>query len=42
MRAVELGVLDGTQGVDDVVDGDGHVGGLRCGCGHGDFHYGHR
>ena len=37
--AVQLGVLDGSEGGDDVVDGDGH--GVRA-PGQGDFHYGHR
>ncbi len=37
--AVQLGILDGSKGGDDVVDGDGH--GARA-PGQGDFHYGHR
>jgi hypothetical protein len=42
-RAMELGVLDRTQGSDDVIDGDGHWEGSGLGgCRLGDFHYGRR
>ena len=39
-RAVELGVLDGAKGGDDVVDGDGHRFGRTGFRSRADFHYG--
>ena len=43
-RAVQLGILDGTQGVDDLVARDGHRGPLavRVPRRRANLHYGHR